>query len=101
MVWTKLELDQQGREQELQCILDGLIGMRNLDLDEIRRESGLPSYPAKEPVDIVADYLSKVRGRLVEELILEKGQAVFSNLVTDIVITVPAVSEPLQYTVEE
>jgi hypothetical protein len=96
-----MELDQQGREQELQCILDGLIGMRNLDLDEIRRESGLPSYPAKEPVDIVADYLSKVRGILVEEIILDLGQAVFSNLVTDIVITVPAVSEPLQYTVEE
>jgi hypothetical protein len=96
-----MELDQQGREQELQCILDGLIGMKNLGLDEIRRESGLPSYPAKEPVDIVADYLSKIRGILVEELVLNLGQAVFSNLVTDIVITVPAVREPLQYTVEE
>jgi hypothetical protein len=91
MIWTKMELDQQGRKQELQWILDGLIGMRNLDLDRIRRENGLPSYPAKEPVDIVADYLSKVREKVIVELEGLFNRAVLAEMVIDLVVTLPAV----------
>jgi hypothetical protein len=96
MIWTKMELDQQGRKQELKSILDALVGMKNLDLDEIRMENGLPSYPAKEPVDIVADYLSKVRERVLEQPGLHP--AVISDIITDLVVTVPAVCKIEQTT---
>ncbi|OCK87440.1 uncharacterized protein K441DRAFT_682663 [Cenococcum geophilum 1.58] len=88
MVWTKMELDQQGRKQELKSILDALVGMKNLDLGEIRKENGLPSYPAKEPVDIVADYLSKVREHVLKEPGLQP--AMISDIITDLVVAVPA-----------
>jgi hypothetical protein len=91
MIWTKMELDQQGRQQELQWILDALIGMNNLDIHEIRRTNGLPSYPAKEPVEIVADYLSRVRAELITELNERHGSAVLAIMVIDLVVTVPAV----------
>lgn len=93
MIWTKMELDQSDTIQELKWIKEALIGMRNLDLDAIRGENGLPSYPAKEPVDIVADYLSHLREQLLEELEDEErlGRAVLFSIVTDLVVTVPAV----------
>jgi hypothetical protein len=100
MIWTKMELDQQGRKLELQLILDALIGMRNLDLDDIRREHGLPSYPAKEPVDIVADYLSKVREIVLGELVHIFTRAGLSEMVTDLVVTVPAVLCPVPHATE-
>jgi hypothetical protein len=91
MVWTKLELNQQERKQELQWILDGLIGMRNLDLDGIRGQNGLPSYPAREPVDIVADFLGKVREHFIEGFVRKFSRALFSEMVIDLVVTEPAV----------
>jgi len=96
MIWTKMELDQQGRKQELKSILDALDGMKNLDLDKIRMENGLPSYPAREPVDIVADYLSKVREHVLKELGLHP--TVLSDVITDLVVTVPAVCKIEQTT---
>ncbi|KAH8706945.1 hypothetical protein GQ44DRAFT_777606 [Phaeosphaeriaceae sp. PMI808] len=89
--WTKLQLDQQSREQELQWILDALVGMKNLDMDEVRKEQGLPSYPAKEPVDIVTDYLSKLRAHIKEKMIAcIENRSTFDDLPKEIVITVPA-----------
>ncbi|KAF2192229.1 hypothetical protein K469DRAFT_620267 [Zopfia rhizophila CBS 207.26] len=91
--WTKLELDQQGRTEELRMILDALNGMKNLSLTEIERSHGIPDYPAMSPVDIVADYLSKVREYLLETLPRDHGVAreYLDTIDIDLVITVPAI----------
>jgi hypothetical protein len=94
MTWTKLQLDQQDQQdrlEELKGILKSLKATESLDQEQIRRERGLPSFHAKEPVDIVADYLSEVRQVVVRELRNTLGHAMVSRLITDIVITVPAV----------
>ncbi|KAF1993960.1 actin-like ATPase domain-containing protein [Amniculicola lignicola CBS 123094] len=89
--WTKLQLDQASRKQELQWILDALIGMKDLDMDEVRMEHGLPSYPAKDPVDIVTDYLIKLRAHIKEKIIEEMtDRRTFEEMPKEIVITVPA-----------
>jgi hypothetical protein len=49
----------------------------------------------------MADYLSKIKEILIKELVLNLSQAVFSNLVINIVIIIPVVKEPLQYTVKK
>jgi hypothetical protein len=95
MVWTKLELAQQRRPEELRMILDALNGMENLDFDTIRRSGGLPEYPAKDPVDIVADYLTFVREHLMENLVQDYGPHYISTVPVDIVFAVPAVSGKL------
>jgi hypothetical protein len=92
LVWTKLELGQQRRPEELQMILDALNGMENLNFDTIRRSGGLPAYPAKDPVDIVADYLTYVREHLMENLVQDYSAHYISTVPVDIVFTVPAVS---------
>lgn len=95
LVWTKLELGQQRRPEELRMILDALNGMENLNFDAIRRSGGLPAYPAKDPVDIVADYLTYVREHLMENLVQDYGAHYISTVPVDIVFTVPAVSGKL------
>ncbi|OCK81694.1 actin-like ATPase domain-containing protein [Lepidopterella palustris CBS 459.81] len=91
MVWTKLELDQQERSDELRMILSALNGMKNLDLSAIEKSHGIPDYPAMDPEDIVADYLSKVRAHVVQTLVQTYGAEYLSIIPIDIVITVPAV----------
>jgi hypothetical protein len=91
LVWTKLDLDRQERSEELNMILNALVGTNNLDFDLIQQSQGLPSYPAKDPVDIVADYLEKVRERLWHHLSQTYPPAVLEATRIDLVFTVPAV----------
>lgn len=93
MVWTKLELEQQERPDELRMILDALDGMRNLSFEDTIQREELPSYPGKDPVDIVADYLTYIREHLVEELLQTYGAEFLSSLPVDLVVSVPAVSK--------
>jgi hypothetical protein len=95
MKWTKLQLDQQSREQELEWILEALRGMKT-GMEKIDDEHGMPSYPAKNPGDIVADYLRHVRERVVTLLKKIYG-AVFNDLPKEIVVSVPAVSVYLHF----
>ncbi|EXJ65941.1 uncharacterized protein A1O5_10917 [Cladophialophora psammophila CBS 110553] len=60
IIWTKLEHEEQDRPRELDLPLKALDGMANLDLSEIDGISGLSAYPAKEPVQIVTDYRSRM-----------------------------------------
>ncbi|OCT45382.1 Hsp70 family protein [Cladophialophora carrionii] len=78
MIWTKLQLEEQHRLDELDLLLKALDGMANLNLNPIVGNRGLPSYPAKEPVGIVTDYLSRLRAHFVEK-----------ELTVDIVLTCP------------
>lgn len=91
LVWTKLQLDEQKRTEELSMILDALIGTNNLDFEIIRQSRGLPSYPAKDPVEVVADYLEKVRQVLWANLLQTFGPVVLQTIPVDLVFTVPAV----------
>ena len=92
LVWTKLELEEQGRLEELDVILKALDGMQNLDLNHIKRSMGMPVYPAKEPVEIVTDYLSLVREHLIQEDMLHSlGQATLDRTPIDLVLTCPTV----------
>ena len=94
LVWTKLELDQQERPDELRMILKALRGMKNLDKRYIEESNGLPSYPSKDSVDIVAEYLSKVREYVIDHppaKFKEAYSAYVSTLPIDLVVTVPAV----------
>jgi hypothetical protein len=65
----KLELDPQQQLEELRMILDSLTGVKNLDFREIQKADRRPSYPSKEPVEIVGDFLSSIRECVVEELL--------------------------------
>ena len=95
LVWTKLELEQQERRDELWIILTALVGMNNLEYSKIVESAGLPQYPTKDPVDIVAEYLSKVREHLVHTIQNDYSSAYLSTTIVDLVVTVPAVGGAL------
>lgn len=96
MVWTKLQLEEQGRLDELELVLKALDGMANLDLTQIVGSRGLPAYPSKEPVEIVTDYLTLFREHFVETDLRGVNSAIGAPLLRrtpiDIVLTCPIVS---------
>jgi hypothetical protein len=91
MIWTKLQLDEQDRLADLKGILESLEEIESLDQEGMRNAWGNPTTYAKEPVEIVGDYLSEVRQVAVREIKRALGHSLVPRLVTDIVITVPAV----------
>ena len=93
MSWTKLEFDQQERVDELTLIAKALKGMKSHYLRDLQQtQSRMPSYPTGDAVDIVADYLTRVRECAIEELVELQGRHVLSTIPVDIVVTIPAVS---------
>jgi molecular chaperone DnaK (HSP70) len=90
MSWTKLQLDEQSRSQELDWILDALQNMKG-SLESLSQNKRMPPYPANNPVDVVSDYLKHIREVVVKYLRV-RYQAVFDNLPKEIVVTIPAVS---------
>jgi hypothetical protein len=95
LFWTKLELDQQERPDELELILKALESMKYLNPNEVQEADGFPSYPAKDPVDIVAEYLTRVREYVRDHPPSNFHQAFFSTTPVDLVVTVPAVRDDL------
>jgi hypothetical protein len=93
LVWTKLELDEQERLDELDLILKALEGMKYMDPNHIQEAHRFPSHPAKDPVDIVADYLTRVREYVRDHPHPGFHQAFFDVTPVDLVVTVPAVSD--------
>jgi hypothetical protein len=91
LIWTKLELEQQSKSDELNLILAALHGTNNLDFRTIQQSQGLPSYPAKDSVQIVTDYLVKVREKLCGHLVGEYTQELVNTISVDLVMSVPAV----------
>lgn len=93
LLWTKLELEKQDREEELDHVLRALNGMKDLDFHHIAMSRGLPDYPAKEPSEIISDYLSLVREHVIEQDIVQfLGRAFFERTPIDLVVTCPTVS---------
>ena len=92
--WTKLELQETtNRFAELRTLAETLLGLQLLDLSEeavIRND--IPRHLAKEPEDIVRDYLSEIAEQTLEEICTQVGRRVADNIPIDMVITHPAVS---------
>ena len=93
--WQKLEFlaGCQSREEELKLIAKALTGMRNLNLQDLQTdETSVPTYPAGDAVDIVANYLEKVREHVVGEMRDDPdfNRFALSEIPLDIVMTVPA-----------
>jgi hypothetical protein len=93
LIWTKLELDEGERSEELQLILNALKGMGNLDFEEIRNQNGLPSYPAREPEDVIADYLSEVCKFVMTNPPGVIDRTFLDTVPIDLIVTVPSVSD--------
>lgn len=92
MIWTKLQLEEQSRLEELDLIVKALDGMSNLGLRQITESRGLPSYPAKEPIEIVTEYLSLVCQHLIEaELNRRYGPELLRRTPINLVVTCPNV----------
>jgi hypothetical protein len=95
MIWTKLQLEPQERLEELELLLKALDGMKNLNLERIEGSRGLPSYPAKEPVEVVTDYLTLLRTHFVEKDFAGEhgaiGRPLLRRTPIDIVLTCPIV----------
>ena len=90
-VWTKLELDERKKGEELLKLLSLLTGIGNIDINRLTGDSGLPAYPGKDPVDIIADYLRYVKEHLLTNLHRSWPESMLRTLPIDLVITVPAV----------
>ncbi|KAH0545470.1 hypothetical protein FGG08_000471 [Glutinoglossum americanum] len=94
--WTKLQLDERNksseRSEEFRRLISFLQRMGIADGlgDDDGGEDGPPEYPGKEPVDIVADYLTFIRERLMEALSSRFGVAL-NTIPMELVVTVPAV----------
>jgi hypothetical protein len=93
--WTKLELDQQERPDELKLILKALEGMKLMDPNHVPGAHRFSSHLAKDSVDIVADYLTRVREYVRDHPPSGFHQAFFAVTPVDLVVTVPAVSGDL------
>ncbi|KUJ23235.1 uncharacterized protein LY89DRAFT_574266 [Mollisia scopiformis] len=90
-VMMKLRLDERlNKSNQLRRLLELLsidgLGFNDSDEDE----DGPPEYPGKEPVDVVADYLTEIRKHVFSDLAKIYGSTL-STLNKELVITVPAV----------
>jgi len=92
MINTKLELDVlPNKSDELELILQCLDGVENLSFNHIKKAKGFPQYTAKDPEQIVTDYLHEIYQH-VDKLVDEFSEAVRSRIPVTIAITVPVVS---------
>lgn len=91
----KLKLDERLKQsKQLKVLLAFLTSnFDGLDLDDLDSgdEDGPPAYPGKDPVDLVADYLTEVRKHVWQELATQYGESMFESLRKELVVTVPAV----------
>jgi hypothetical protein len=91
MVHTKLELDLQEVQGELNLMLHALRGMKDLHFDELKKMGALPAYSDQTAEQIVTAYLTRVF-ESASEVLSEYSQAILDRTPVVIVITVPTVS---------
>ncbi|KAF3129560.1 hypothetical protein TWF703_008847 [Orbilia oligospora] len=87
----KLKLDERPAHIRhfLEVLTRGMAGMDVKDEDESSNEP--LDHPSKTPVDMVADYLTKVREIAWDVLEQQYGKVLFSSMKKELVVTVPAV----------
>jgi len=92
-VWTKLQLDEGQKREELKMLLALLSGnLENMSIGGSGEDDDNPPlYPGKQPQDVVADFLTGVNEHVVQTLIKQFSHRLLSTLQIEIVITVPAV----------
>lgn len=91
---TKIQLEEvRSRHSELRTLSEMLYQLRLLDLSQATvRKKGIPKHLAKEPEDIVKDYLDQIAERTLREITDRVGRHVPSKIPIDMVVTHPAVS---------
>jgi hypothetical protein len=94
-VWTKLLLDETMKRDEMRLILELLTGNKtenkHLKSDDGKDDDDRPStYPEKDPVKIVGDFLSGVRKHVMSRLETTYGK-ILREFEIKLVVTVPAV----------
>lgn len=92
MVYTKLELDLQSVDGELDLLLQAMDGMQDLHFDNIRKQGPLPAYTSKSAEKVVTDYLSRIFEHLSNALQIFPEE-LKDDLPVDIVVTVPTVGQ--------
>ncbi|KAK4678703.1 hypothetical protein QC764_310090 [Podospora pseudoanserina] len=90
---TKIQLEAMGtRLDELRTLSELLKELRDLDLSEEEViENGIPEHLAKEPEEIVKDYLNEVAEKTEKIITTELGRHVLSNVAIDLAVTHPAI----------
>ncbi|KAK3370874.1 hypothetical protein B0T24DRAFT_650103 [Lasiosphaeria ovina] len=90
--WTKLDLEEtKNRTTELRTLAETLYGLRTLNLseDEVIKNN-IPRHLAKEPEDIVKDYLDHIAEKTHDAISNEVGRLVLAKFPIDMVVTHPA-----------
>ncbi|KAK3997750.1 hypothetical protein QBC44DRAFT_228707 [Cladorrhinum sp. PSN332] len=94
----KLRLDEKMKGSPefrmLLAFLTSRVNSLDLDLDPsdlLDEPDGPPEYPGKSPVDMVSDYLTKVREAAWQEMEKTYGVQMFASMRRELVVTVPAV----------
>ncbi|KAK3386605.1 hypothetical protein B0H63DRAFT_520692 [Podospora didyma] len=93
--WTKLELEEtKNRTTELRTLAETLYGLRTLNLSESEViKNNIPRHLAKEPEDIVKDYLDQIAEKALEEISTVIGRHVPERIPIDMIVTHPALFE--------
>jgi hypothetical protein len=91
MVQTKLELDHQTVDQELELLMQNLEGMHNLDTSYIIEAEKSPVFTYKSAEEVVTEYLTRIF-EYVLSTVERFNKKVLENTSTNIVITIPTVN---------
>jgi hypothetical protein len=96
-VHTKLELDRNGRKQELQLVKDLLTKIRfpQGQNNNNRRTIASTSHLAHDPTTVASDYLGRIRHHLTKELESRFNETELREFAVEIIISVPAVSQAI------
>src|SRR5207247_3364749 len=58
---------------------------------DLERGDGPPEYPGQSAIEMVTDYLTKVREHAYGEIAKQYGEAMFRSMRKELVVTIPAV----------
>ncbi|KAF8541822.1 hypothetical protein BDD12DRAFT_803390 [Trichophaea hybrida] len=92
--WLKLRLDEPKPRlciHQMWGVLSGMDSLEIADNNDSDSEDNPPSYPGKQPVDMISDYLKAVNTHVVTVLTAQYTDAILKTMDFEVVVTVPAV----------